>query len=61
MEAIARERAFGNGARDLSDALKKVPQIGVTRPQRIAWPSPRRLPSLSRNHAAFSPTPPRLG
>ena len=27
----------------------------------IGWPMPRRLPSLSLNHAARSPTPPRLG
>jgi hypothetical protein len=26
-----------------------------------AWPMPSRFPSLSLNHAALSPTPPRLG
>src|SRR6185312_12053500 len=35
--------------------------MGSRAAYRIAWPIPSRFPSLSLNHAAFSPTPPRLG
>jgi SAM-dependent methyltransferase len=37
------------------------PRSADVRRQRSAWPMPRRLPSLSRNHTARSPTPPSDG